>query len=77
MGILNYLEDENVLDRRISVEEFVESIFLFESRIKSKNQLINDEYTKFIKSNPVELDHEKAIKYFSTYILLTQNLKNN
>ena len=64
IGILNYLEDENVLNRRVSVEELVESIFLFESRIKSKNQLINDEYTKFIKSNPVELDHEKAIKYF-------------
>ena len=27
MGILNYLEDENVLDRRISVEEF--GVYLF------------------------------------------------
>lgn len=53
------------VDRRISVRELVEKAFGFIPRFKSKGELIDDEFQKFlIDQKPEEADRIREMRYF-------------
>ncbi|WP_318909512.1 hypothetical protein [Shinella zoogloeoides] len=53
------------VDRRISVRELVEKAFGFIPKFKSKGELIDDEFQKFlIDQKPEEADRIREMRYF-------------
>lgn len=57
-------------DRRLTLREILENVFGFISRFKSKNELLEEEFAKFVSDHkPKEVEHIQAMKnYFKAYV---------
>ncbi len=62
------------IDRKVSIREFVEKIFGIIPKFKSKDELLDEEFDKFISIYPPEEDvNIRALKYFfKAYIVDTE-----
>ncbi|MBO9461702.1 DEAD/DEAH box helicase family protein [Labrenzia sp. R5_0] len=53
------------VDRRISIRELIEKAFGFIPKFKNKNELIEDEFQRFLRDQkPEEAEHIREIRYF-------------
>lgn len=65
------------IDRKISIREFVEKIFGIIPRFKSKDELLEEEFDKFISIYPPEEDvNLRALKYFFKAYVVDQDVRN-
>lgn len=62
------------IDRKVSIREFVEKIFGIIPKFKSKDELLDEEFDKFISIYPPDEDvNTRALKYFfKAYIVDTE-----
>ena len=64
------------IDRKISIREVVEKIFGIIPKFKSKNELLEEEFDKFISIYPPEEDvNLRALKYFFKAYIVDQNIR--
>lgn len=64
------------IDRKVSIREFVEKIFGIIPRFKSKDELLEEEFDKFISIYPPEEDvNVRALKYFFKAYVVDQNVR--
>ena len=64
------------IDRKISIREVVEKIFGIIPRFKSKDELLEEEFDKFISIYPPEIDvNLRALKYFFKAYIVDQNIR--
>lgn len=64
------------IDRKISIREVVEKIFGIIPKFKSKDELLEEEFDKFISIYPPELDvNLRALKYFFKAYIVDQDIR--
>jgi len=64
------------IDRKISIREVVENIFGIIPKFKSKNELLEEEFDKFISIYPPEEDvNLRALKYFFKAYIVDQDIR--
>ncbi len=64
------------IDRKVSIREVVEKIFGIIPRFKSKDELLEDEFGKFISIYPPEEDvNIRALKYFFKAYIVDQDIR--
>jgi len=64
------------IDRKTSIREVVEKIFGIIPRFKSKDELLEEEFDKFISIYPPEEDvNIRALKYFFKAYVVDQNIR--
>jgi type I restriction enzyme R subunit len=64
------------IDRRISIREVVEKIFGIIPKFKSKDELLEEEFDKFISIYPPEEDvNLRALKYFFKAYIIDQDIR--
>lgn len=64
------------IDRKISIREMVEKIFGIIPKFKSKDELLEEEFDKFISIYPPEEDvNITALKYFFKAYIVDQNIR--
>ncbi|MBK6819418.1 MAG: DEAD/DEAH box helicase family protein [Bacteroidetes bacterium] len=64
------------IDRKVSIREFVEKIFGIIPRFKSKDELLEEEFDKFISIYPPEEDvNLRALKYFFKAYIVDQDIR--
>ncbi len=64
------------IDRRISIREVVEKIFGIIPKFKSKDELLEEEFDKFISIYPPEEDvNVRALKYFFKAYIVDQDIR--
>ncbi len=64
------------IDRKISIREVVEKIFGIIPKFKSKNELLEEEFDKFISIYPPEEDiNVRALKYFFKAYVVDQDVR--
>lgn len=64
------------IDRRISIREVVEKIFGIIPKFKSKDEMLDDEFDKFISIYPPEEDvNLRALKYFFKAYIVDQDIR--
>ena len=58
------------VDRRLTLREILENVFGFISRFKSKDELLEEEFAKFVSDHkPEKVEHIQAMKnYFKAYV---------
>ncbi len=77
----NYFSLENLrkaagIDRKTSIREVVEKIFGIIPKFKSKDELLEEEFDKFISIYPPEEDvNLRALKYFFKAYIVDQNIR--
>ncbi len=77
----NYFSLENLrkaagIDRKTSIREVVEKIFGIIPKFKSKDELLDEEFDKFISIYPPEEDvNLRALKYFFKAYIVDQNIR--
>ena len=65
------------IDRKISIREVVEKVFGIIPKFKSKDELLEEEFDKFISIYPPELDvNLRALKYFFKAYIVDQDIRN-
>lgn len=65
------------IDRKISIREVVEKIFGIIPKFKSKDELLQEEFDKFISIYPPEEDvNLRAMKYFFKAYIVDQDIRN-
>lgn len=64
------------IDRKVSIREMVEKIFGIIPRFKSKDELLDDEFDKFISIYPPKEDvNLRALKYFFKAYIVDQDIR--
>ena len=64
------------IDRKISIREVVEKVFGIIPKFKSKDELLEEEFDKFISIYPPELDvNLRALKYFFKAYIVDQDIR--
>ena len=64
------------IDRKISIREVVEKIFGIIPKFKSKDELLEEEFEKFISIYPPDEDvNIKALKYFFKAYIVDQDIR--
>lgn len=64
------------IDRKVSIREFVEKIFGIIPRFKSKDELLDEEFDKFISIYPPGEDvNLRALKYFFKAYIVDQDVR--
>ncbi len=64
------------VDRKISIREMVEKIFGIIPKFKSKDELLNEEFDKFISIYPPEEDvNIRALQYFFKAYIIDQDIR--
>ena len=64
------------IDRKISIREVVEKVFGIIPKFKSKDELLEEEFDKFISIYPPEEDvNVRALKYFFKAYVIDQNIR--
>ena len=64
------------IDRKISIREVVEKIFGIIPKFKSKDELLEEEFDKFISIYPPEEDvNLRALKYFFKAYIVDQDIR--
>jgi type I restriction enzyme, R subunit len=65
------------IDRKVSIREVVEKIFGIIPKFKSKDELLEEEFDKFISIYPPEEDvNVRALKYFFKAYLIDQDIRS-
>lgn len=66
------------IDRKVSIREVVEKIFGIIPKFKSKDELLEEEFDKFMSIYPTEEDvNLRALKYFLKRTLLTKTYEKS
>jgi type I restriction enzyme R subunit len=64
------------IDRKVSIREVVEKIFGIIPKFKSKDELLEEEFDKFISIYPPEEDvNVRALKYFFKAYIVDQDIR--
>ena len=64
------------IDRKISIREVVEKVFGIIPKFKSKDELLEEEFDKFISIHPLEEDvNVRALKYFFKAYIVDQDVR--
>jgi type I restriction enzyme, R subunit len=64
------------IDRKVSIREVVEKIFGIIPKFKSKDELLEEEFDKFISIYPPEEDvNLRALKYFFKAYIVDQDIR--
>ncbi len=64
------------IDRKVSIREVIEKIFGIIPKFKSKNELLEEEFDKFISIYPPEEDvNVRALKYFFKAYIVDQDIR--
>lgn len=64
------------IDRKVSIREFVEKVFGIIPKFKSKDELLEEEFDKFISIYPPEEDvNLRALKYFFKAYIVDQDIR--
>jgi type I restriction enzyme R subunit len=73
---LDKLRKAAKLDRKLSVQEVVEKIFGIIPKFKSKDELLEEEFDKFVSIYPPEEDiNVRALKYFFKAYVVDQDIR--
>ena len=73
---LDKLRKAAKIDRKISIREFVEKVFGIIPKFKSKDELLEEEFDKFISIYPPAEDvNLRALKYFFKAYVVDQNVR--
>lgn len=73
---LENLRKAALIDRKISIREVVEKIFGIIPKLKSKDELLDEEFEKFIATYPPEEDvNILALKYFFKAYIVDQDIR--
>jgi type I restriction enzyme R subunit len=73
---LDKLRKAAKIDRKISIREVVEKIFGIIPRFKTKDELLEEEFDKFISIYPPEEDvNIRALKYFFKAYIVDQEIR--
>lgn len=73
---LEKLRKSALIDRKISIREVVEKIFGIIPKFKSKDELLDEEFDKFISIYPPEEDiNVRALKYFFKAYIVDQDIR--
>lgn len=74
---LDKLRKAEKIDRKLSIREVVEKIFGIIPKFKSKDELLEEEFQKFVSIYPPEEDiNVRALKYFFKAYVLDQSFRN-
>lgn len=64
------------IDRKVSIREIIEKIFGIIPKFKSKDELLEEEFDKFISIYPPDVDvNLRALKYFFKAYIVDQNIR--
>lgn len=64
------------IDRKVSIREFIEKIFGIIPKFKSKDELLDEEFVKFISMHPTKEDENlRALKYFFKAYVVDQDVR--
>ncbi len=64
------------IDRKVSIREMVEKVFGIIPKFKSKDELLEEEFDKFISIYPPEEDiNIRALKYFFKAYIVDQDIR--
>lgn len=73
---LEKLRKAALIDRKVSIREVVEKIFGIIPKFKSKDELLEEEFDKFISIYPPEEDvNVRALKYFFKAYIVDQDIR--